>query len=145
MRKMSFLFLILISFSSCKSVDGPKPPTNEKEESLVENDAVVIDSDENEYEIIIIEPGFNGWLQSTARPRYYYSQDFMEARNQIYVTNWNIRVNQPQQYDPTLYQLPIDYNIREDYGYEINYKLYNYFIYFQLKYKQKLGPFNVRI
>ena len=145
MKRITLFLAILIAFQSCKSIDAPKPVSDEREESLVENDTVVIDSDENEYEIIIIEPGFNSWLVSTARPRHYYSQEFMETRNRIYVTNWNIRVNQPQQYDSSLYQLMIDYNIREDYGYELNYKLYNYFIYFQLKYNQKLGPFTVRI
>ncbi|SHH55651.1 DUF6146 family protein [Winogradskyella jejuensis] len=145
MKTLIPFLLLLILISSCKTVDAPKPVGDEREESLVANDTVVIDSDENEYEIIIIEPGFNAWLQSTARPRHYYSQNFLETRNQIYVTNWNIRVNQPQQFDPNLYELRIDYNPREDYGYEINYKLYNYFIYFQLTYNQKLGPFVVRI
>ncbi|WP_299116649.1 DUF6146 family protein [uncultured Winogradskyella sp.] len=145
MKKIIPFLLVLILVASCKSIDGPKPVSEEREESLVANDTVVIDSDENAYEIIIIEPGFNAWLITTARPRHYYSQEYMEARNQIYVNNWNIRVNQPLQFDSNLYELRIDYNNREDYGYEINYKLYNYFIYFQLKYKQKLGPFTPRI
>lgn len=136
---------ILITLSSCKSIDGTKPTSNEREESLVANDTVVIDSNENTYEIIIIEPGFNAWLASTARPRNYYSQNYLESRNKVYVVNWNTRVRQPQQFDPNLYELAIDYNANEDYGYEINYKLYNYFIYFQLTYKQRLGPFTPRI
>ena len=145
MRKSILLLLLFISIISCKTIDSPKPIGDEREESLVANDTVIIGSDENTYEIIIIDPGFNAWLQSTARPRHYYSQSFMEGRNQIYVTNWNIRVNQPQQFNPNLYEMTIDYNSNEDYGYEINYKLYNYFIYFQLTYKQKLGPFVPRI
>lgn len=145
MRKSILLLLLFISIISCKTIDSPKPIGDEREESLVANDTVIIGSDENTYEIIIIDPGFNAWLQSTARPRHYYSQSFMEGRNQIYVTNWNIRVNQPQQFNPNLYEMTIDYNSYEDYGYEINYKLYNYFIYFQLTYKQQLGPFVPRI
>jgi len=145
MRKSILLLLLFISIISCKTIDSPKPIGDEREESLVANDTVIIGSDENTYEIIIIDPGFNAWLQSTARPRHYYSQSFMEGRNQIYVTNWNIRVNQPQQFNPNLYEMTIDYNSNEDYGYEINYKLYNYFIYFQLTYKQQLSPFVPRI
>ena len=145
MKRIIPLLLILVIATSCKTVDSPKPVSNEREESLVANDTVVINSDENSYEIIIIDPGFNAWLLGRARPRHYYSQGFMETRNQIYVTNWNTRVSQPQQFDPNLYELRIDYNSREDYGYEINYKLYNYFIYFQLKYNQRLGPFVPRI
>jgi len=52
---------------------------------------------------------------------------------------------QPQRFDPNLYELQIDYQQGIDYGYEVNYKLYNYFIYFQLTYKQRLGPFIPRI
>lgn len=110
-----------------------------------EEDAVEIKDDETEYEIIIIEPGFNAWLQSIARPEGYYTQSFLENRNQIMVINWNQRVIQPQRFNPNLYELQINYDPHIDYGYEVNYKLYNYFIYFQRKYNQRLGPFIPRI
>ncbi|WP_176328475.1 MULTISPECIES: DUF6146 family protein [Arenibacter] len=113
--------------------------------SQTEADTVAIASDETEYEILIIEPGFDFWLQSVAKPEGYYSQSFLENRNQIYVTEWNIRVTQPFTYNPNLYEAQIDYNPSIDYGYEVNYKLYNYFIYFQRKYNQRLGPFVPRI
>lgn len=145
MKKLFPFILVLITIYSCKTIDAPKPLTNEREASLVENDTVVIDSDENTYEIIIIEPGFNTWLAVSARPEGYYSQNFLENRNRILVTNWNIRVNQPLDFNPDLYQFSIDYDINEDYGYEINYKLYNYFVFFQLTYNQRLGPFVPRI
>lgn len=109
------------------------------------NDTVAIANDSLEYEIIIIEPGFDAWLHSVARPEGYYSQQFLENRNQIYVINWNQRVTQPFRYDPDLYTLQIDYDPQTDYGYEVNYKLYNYFIYFQRKYNQRLAGFIPRI
>lgn len=104
-------------------------------------DTIKIENDSLEYEIIIIDPGFNTWLYSIAKPRGYYSQNYLENRNQIYVINWNQRVQQPQIYDPGLYEMQIDYSPHVDYGYEVNYQLYNYFIYFQRKYNQRLGPF----
>lgn len=110
-----------------------------------EGDTVTIADDSTEYEIIIIDPGFNFWLQSVARPRQYYSQTFLENRNRLYVVEWNQRVLQPFRYSPNLYELQIDYSPNIDYGYEVNYKLYNYFIYFQRKYNQRLGPFVPRI
>ncbi len=61
------------------------------------------------------------------------------------VIEWNNRVINTLQFDPQLYQLQIDYDPMIDYGYEVNYKLYNYFIYFQRKYNQRLGPFAPRI
>jgi len=108
-------------------------------------DTVEIAHPESNYEIIIIEPGFNVWLQSVARPEGYYSQHFLENRNRLYVIEWNNRVLNPRMFDPNLYEMQINYDPLIDYGYEVNYKLYNYFIYFQRKYNQRLGPWIPRI
>ena len=108
-------------------------------------DTVAISNAESNYEIIIIEPGFNTWLQSIARPEGYYSQSFLETRNKFYVVEWNNRVLDPIRFDPQLYELQINYEPFVDYGYEVNYKLYNYFIFFQRKYNQRLGSFISRI
>lgn len=139
---------ILIFFSiilSCKSYTNTQVLNNEQEESLVKSDTVSISSNETDYEIIIIEPGFNGWLVSTARPRGYYSQQWLESRNQLLVQSWNMRNLQPGSYDPNLYELRIDYDTTTDYGYEVNYLLYNYFVFFQLKYRQQLTTLIPRI
>ena len=111
----------------------------------VKGDTIEIANEETEYQIIIIEPGFFTWLNSIAKPEGYYSQNFLENRNYILVTEWNQRVLQPQRFSPNLYELQIDYRQNIDYGYEVNYKLYNYFVYFQRKYNQQLGPFLPRI
>ena len=91
----------------------------------------------NEYEIIIIEPGFNQWL-ATQPPRGYYEQFWLENRNIFYVTEYNNRVINTIQYDPNLYLQQIDYQRGVDYGYEVNYLLYNWFEYFQQRNNQKL-------
>jgi hypothetical protein len=102
------------------------------------NDTIRIANEELHYEVIIIESGFDFWLQSTAYPRGYYSQSYLENKNYRYVLEWNNRVLQPQRFDPNLYEMTIDYNPNIDYGYEVNYLIYNYMIYFQNKYNQKL-------
>ncbi len=108
-------------------------------------DTIEISNPESNYEIIIIEPGFDYWLRTIARPPGYYSKNFLETRNRMLVIEWNNRVMWPRRYDPLLYELQINYDPLIDYGYEVNYKLYNYFVYFQRKYRQKLGPFIPRI
>ncbi len=139
--------VLLLASSGCNSSKKVVEPTEMEKKAFAqkEGDTIEIASDETEYQIIIIEPGFNFWLRSIARPEGYYSQSFLENRNQIYVINWNQRVLSPSQYNPDLYVLQIDYDPNIDYGYEVNYKLYNYFIYFQRKYNQRLGPFLPRI
>ena len=106
--------------------------------SQTEGDTIQIANEETEYDIIIIEPGFNTWLLSIAKPEGYYSQSFLENRNYLMVTTWNQRVLQPQQFNSNLYEMQIDYQQNIDYGYEVNYKMYNYFIYFQRKYNRSV-------
>lgn len=144
---VAMLLLVLLGVSSCGSSQKSINITEEEAAAFQnkEADTVKISDAESEYEIIIIEPGFNFWLQSIAQPRGYYSQSFLETRNRLYVIEWNQRVLQPNRFDPLLYQLQINYNPQIDYGYEVNYKLYYYFIYFQRKYRQRLGPFIPRI
>ena len=142
-----FCLTLCVVLISCTSQKKTLDVTNEEKEVFQSNDdePVEISDDETEYEIIIIEPGFYTWLNSIARPEGYYSQSFLENRNIIMVTTWNQRVLQPNRFNPNLYEMQINYDPSIDYGYEVNYKLYNYFIYFQRKYNQRLGPFIPRI
>lgn len=103
--------------------------------SASENDVVRIANDSLEYEIMIIEPGFNSWLVSQPK-QGHYGQSFLENKNRMFVTEYNSRVLNPNRYSPNLYSERINYDPTVDYGYEVNYLLYNYFLYFQDKYKQ---------
>ena len=110
----------------------------------VKNDTLRIANDELQYEVIIIDAGFNSWMAGNARPRNYYSQSYLEARNRAWVNEWNLRVNQPQRYG-NMFEMPIDYQYGIDYGYEVNYLLYYYLTYFQLTNNVHLGGFSPRI
>ena len=143
MKNVILILLVCFGIFSCKTSN--KAILSSPESNTIEQDTVRIANDKLEYEILIIEPGFNFWLESRAKPEGYYSQEFLETRNRLFVTEWNSRVLQPQRYNPNLYEMQIDYQPFIDYGYEVNYKLYNYFIYFQLQYKQQLSGFVPRI
>ncbi|WMI65511.1 DUF6146 family protein [Aestuariibaculum sp. YM273] len=146
---MRTLLYIVIFFGFLVGCNTTKPAvtanSNEQQDATKLSDTVTIANDDLEYEIIIIEPGFNAWLVSRAKPEGFYSQQYLENKNRLYVTEWNSRVLQPQRYNSNLYEIQIDYQPQIDYGYEVNYKLYNYFIYFQLTYKQQLAGFVPRI
>lgn len=146
--KLGGLLLVTIYMASSCGTTKEAIVVSEEEKQVFDRqvaDTVAIANEDVAYEIIIFEPGFNFWLQSIAKPKGYYSQSFLENRNQILVINWNQRVLQPLRYGADLYQLQIDYNPSIDYGYEVNYKLYNYFVYFQRKYNQRLGPWLPRV
>jgi|TARA_B100002049_G_scaffold210571_1_gene173071 hypothetical protein len=108
-------------------------------DSQTNQDTVRIANDSLEYEIIIIEPGFNLFINSIARPEGYYSQQYLENKNRFLVSEFNQRVSQPQNYNPDLYLQEINYNPSIDYGYEVNYLLYNYFVFFSRHYNQKFS------
>lgn len=132
------LHLTIVAFiisTSCKSTT--KATTTEKH-TVKHSDTIKISNPKLEYDIVIIEPGYTIWLQTTAKPKGFYSKNYLETKNYNYVTAWNARVQQPQRFNPNLYEMTIDYQKQIDYGYDVNYQLYNYFIYFQNKYNQNL-------
>ncbi|BAO56505.1 DUF6146 family protein [Nonlabens marinus] len=130
----SLLFLIVIViFASCGgSKDFPVD-----EVSGVAKDTIRIANDSLEYEIIIIEIGFNSWL-ATQPPRGYYTQSSMDISNDFKVTEYNLRANDPLRYGANLYPFRIDYDRNVDYGYEVTYLLFNYFKFFEERYNQRL-------
>ncbi|MEM6686659.1 MAG: DUF6146 family protein [Bacteroidota bacterium] len=146
MRKVLFL-LVCTAYVVCSCANQEKTITRKKDDTQKVSDTIrlAMGSDDVEHEIIIFEPGFTAWLVGYARPRDYYSQEFLEGRNRIYVTEWNLRCIEPARYNPNLYQQQINYRNNVDYGYEVNYQLYYYFIFFQQKYRQQLAAFPARL
>ncbi|SDB39384.1 hypothetical protein SAMN03097699_1085 [Flavobacteriaceae bacterium MAR_2010_188] len=142
MKNFLFIILVLVFLVGCNSAKNTGERTDRIPTS--EQDTVKIANDDLEYEIIIIEPGFNNWLQTIAKPEGYYSQEFLEGRNWQYVSEWNRRARLPSEYG-NMYDMTIDYDQSINYGYEVNYKLYYYFIYFQLQFNQRLAGFVPRI
>ena len=128
--------IILISFGFLIYACGSSPI---KKSNIQKEEPVVIANDSLEYQIIIIDLGFTSFLNSVAQPEGYYSQNYLEARNRVWVLEWNNRVRNPHQFNSNVYENIIDYQHNIDYGYDVNYKLFNYFLFAQQKYKMKLG------
>jgi hypothetical protein len=98
-------------------------------------DTIAMDS--LEYQLIILDPGFESWL-ATKPPKEFYSKDFYEYRNRLYVSEWNQRYLSSR--FNGLYETYIDYKRNIDYGLDLNYKLYYYFRYFEESNKVSLYP-----
>ena len=147
MKKIIGIAIVALIIASCSTTKKNLEISDEEQPVFeqTEKDTVAIANAESKYEIIIIEPGFYTWLNSIARREGYYSQHFLENRNELFVLEWNRRVLQPRRYNQNLYFWQIDYDRNIDYGYDVNYKLYYYFIYIQRKYKEQLGPYLPRI
>ncbi|WP_108804010.1 DUF6146 family protein [Aquimarina sp. Aq107] len=132
-KQFFFILTLVLFIYSCGTTKDRKLDTTSTTDT---SDTLRIANDDLEYEILIIEPGFNNWLV-TQRPRGYYNQQFLEIRNRQYVIEYNQRVVQPQRFDPDLYIQQINYDQHTDYGYEVNYLLYNYFLFFEKQYNQR--------
>lgn len=136
---MKYLIIMMLIFLSVSACNSSQIAADSKDIVATDtaNDTIKIANEALEYEIIIIEPGFDSWLV-TQKPMWYYSNTTLAIKNHFYVTEWNQRVTQPHRYNPHLYEQQINYDQNIDYGIEVNYKLYMYFEFFQKKYKQKL-------
>ena len=132
MKKLLYYIAIGLFIVGCSSTTK----TTKTDKQLPEG-AVRIANEELEYEIIIIDIGFESYLQTIAKPANYYSQSYYETKNNFYVTEWNIRAQNPLRYNSGIYENVIDYDFNIDYGLDVNYKLYNYFKFVEYKYKQR--------
>ena len=138
MRNSVYILILLFFVIACSTTSKNIAEASQPAKNAAVNDTVRIANDSLEYEVIIIDNGFSTWLMSRAYPRNYHSLSYLENKNNQYITEWNSRVLQPQRYDPNLYEMTINYDPTIKYGYEVNYLIYNYMIYFQNTYKQKL-------
>ncbi|EGV44815.1 hypothetical protein BZARG_90 [Bizionia argentinensis JUB59] len=136
MKTLYSLLIVIGLFVSCKS--SKTVINNSETDTAQKQDTIKISNDDLEYEVIIIESGFDFWMASRAKPRSYYSQSYLETKNSFYVSEWNNRVRSSR-FSPNLYETTIDYSQGIDYGLEVNYLLYHYFVFFQEKYKQQLS------
>ena len=91
----------------------------------VKKNIVNIESQQEEYELLVLDPGFETWFQATWSPAKDRSKSYYQLWNQRYVSAWNYKSTLPHtseffdtiiQYDPTI-----------DYGMEVQRKLYYYF------------------
>jgi hypothetical protein len=121
MKKSVFIFLVILIAAWDYGFSQDK-----NRRYLTIADTMSVDS--LEYELIILDPGFEVWLASQPS-KEFYSNDYYARRNRLYVMEWNHRYIMPQ--NNGRYETYIDYNPQIDYGLDLNYKLYYYFKYFE--------------
>ena len=127
----SIVFCFGIIFFACGSQTSVTQIKSKEQPVVIANESLA-------YEIIILDIGFNNYLNSIAKPEGFYTQNYMEIKNQFYVAAWNNRVNNTASFDPSIYENIINYDSNINYGYDVNYKLFNYFEFAQRKYRMRL-------
>jgi hypothetical protein len=128
LKRFTYIFAILFALTSCST----QAPVRDADSLSFEK------NDENEYDIIVLDTEYNMYLLSIAKPMKFYSEEYYKTKNIMYVSEWNSRVSKPHRYDPNFYSMRIDYLPTENYGINLEYKLYNYFQFIKWKYKVNL-------
>jgi hypothetical protein len=120
--KQTVLLLVLLFCALTFTVEGQ----DERGGVQVVPDTVATDS--TEYELIVLDQGFELWF--LMQPVHQHSLEYYRNRNMMYVSEWNNRYMNPQQYGD-IYDCLIDYQSTIDYGIEFERRLYYYFRYFE--------------
>lgn len=94
---------------------------------------IIQEKNEEEHEIVVLDPGFQNWMISNAKPVGFYSLNYYETRNAYYVSVWNQKARSPR--GPITNE--INYDVNERYGLEVNYQLFWYFKYMESIYGRR--------
>jgi hypothetical protein len=81
--------------------------------------------DQEEYELIVLDPGFDTWFTTTWNPAKDRSVNYYSHWNSQYVSAWNYKASRPHYSD--MFDMLINYEPTVDYGMEVERKLYYYF------------------
>jgi hypothetical protein len=142
--RVSFGFtIILLSFCllSCGSLK--KVPQTDIAKGISIADP---QTDSIEYQLIVIDPGFSSWFETRRKPEWYYSLDYLESWNDRYVKAWNDNCrnrNFQRQHPDNPFDEEIDYQQGTNYGLDLNYRLYHYFLFIEDTWG-KILPFDRR-
>lgn len=129
MKAILFFGITIFAWTSC---GVSQKATTDAPDQTVE----VVAEDSLEYELLVLDPGYDAFLMMQP-PAEFHSQSYYENWNHQYVLEWNSRHRNPLRYGD-FYQTEIHYDPHEDYGLELNYQLYYYFLFIEQNYGIKL-------
>ena len=121
--------LIFIPLQSFAQVN----PKNEKEDSAMKPSK----NDDGEWDLIVIDTQFDYFMNAIAKPMNQYTEANLKSRNRVLVNEWNSYFMSGKYRD--IIESSIDYDPREQYGINFEYKLYQVFVYVNWKYKLRMN------
>jgi hypothetical protein len=130
MKQFFLMLIITVVMLSCA--------TQRKTENTNGKSVEVSAQDSMEYDVETFDQKFEAWYAVQNSPAKYRSQDYYERWNQEYVAAWNAKCasrDQNWHFEPVVGYLP-----GEDYGFEMNHKLFYYFMYVENVLKIRIIP-----
>ncbi|WP_312769374.1 DUF6146 family protein [Epilithonimonas sp.] len=89
----------------------------------------------DEWEVTVFDAEYENFVATRAQPKSMFTESSLKSRNQILVTEWNNRFY--SNVNPNFYEVAIDYDPKENYGFDFEYRLYQFFAYCNWKYGVK--------
>ena len=82
-------------------------------------------NDDEEYELIVLDPGFDTWFQTNWNLAKDRSESYYSHWNNMYASAWNYQASRP--HSSRFFDTMINYDPSIDYGIALERKLYYYF------------------
>jgi len=130
MKQVLFVMVMAIFAVACN--------TQKSAVSVQKSDVETSAKDSIEYDVETFDQKFDVWYEYFKKPAMYRSQQYYESWNQQYVTAWNAKCAHGGKNWP--FEPVVGYNPNEDYGFELNHKLFYYFMYVENVLKIKILP-----
>jgi len=127
MKDLIALLIISGFVWSCSTTSKPIP---ENQNHSVSTQKKTDSADE--WEITVFDVEYESFVASRAQPKSMFTESSLKSRNMILVNEWNSRFY--SRVNPNFYEVAIDYDQRENYGLDFEYRLYQFFVYCNWKY-----------
>jgi len=127
MKNVIFIAIISAFIWSCST--SSKPKLEDQKPSIATQKKT---DSADEWEITVFDAEYENFVASRAQPKSMFTESSLKSRNTILVTEWNNRfysgVNR------NFYEAAIDYDPNENYGFDFEYRMYQFFAYCNWKY-----------
>lgn len=134
MRQFLVIFIFIVLAWACSTQKGNV--TVEKSEPQIEQDSI-------EYGVETFDGKFETWYALKDTPATYRSQTYYENWNRQYVNAWNNKA--ATGVNNSFFEPIVGYDENEDYGFEVNHKLFYYFQYVENVLKIDIMPGSPRV
>ncbi len=133
MKKLAGISIVIFFVFACS--------TQKKAAQVNKTESETEVADSTEYDVEMFDARFDSWYHIYDTPALYRDQSYYESWNRQYVIVWNSKATSSGgrfPFDPV-----VGYDPNEDYGFELNHKLFHYFMYVENVLKIKIisgGP-----
>lgn len=122
-----FLLAALLLVSGCSPYQNMSGATSSSQHVLnIKKDQ----PNQDQYDLVIIDPGFNNWYETTWNPAVDHTEKYYDQWNDQYVSAWNYKATHIGYSD--YFDSVINYDPATDYGMNVSRKLYYYFRYVEI-------------